>query len=105
MNAGTLKSVGGSGGVQIDNIIFNINGANLNERDIAEIAVRKMKSLDSATIRGGKILMATEEYILLVVRHINVPRHCASLRLSLSGTVPAYVPEGDEFSDFDTIRS
>lgn len=54
MNAGTLKSVGGSGGVQIDNIIFNINGANLNERDIAEIAVRKMKSLDSATIRGGR---------------------------------------------------
>ena len=54
MNTGALKNGGGVGGVQIDNIIFNINGANLNERDIAEIAVRKMKSLDSATIRGGR---------------------------------------------------
>ncbi len=55
MNSGSIKDIGGSGGgVNIDNIIFNINGANLNERDIADIAVRKMKSLDSATIRGGR---------------------------------------------------
>ena len=55
MNSGSIKNIGGSGGgVNIDNIIFNINGANLDERAVADIAVRKMKSLDSATIRGGR---------------------------------------------------
>lgn len=55
MNSGSIKDIGGSGGgVNIDNIIFNINGANLDERAVADIAVRKMKSLDSATIRGGR---------------------------------------------------
>jgi hypothetical protein len=55
INSGSIKSpetVGGN--VNIDNIIFQINGTNLNERDIADIAVRKMKGLDSATIRGGR---------------------------------------------------
>ena len=55
INHGSLKAGGSGGGdVRIDNIIFQISGANLNERDVADIAVRKMKSLDSATIRGGR---------------------------------------------------
>lgn len=55
MNSGSIKEIGGTGGgVSIDNIIFNINGANLDERAVADIAVRKMKSLDSATIKGGR---------------------------------------------------
>ena len=55
INSGSIKEIGGTGGgVSIDNIIFNINGANLDERAVADIAVRKMKSLDSATIKGGR---------------------------------------------------
>ena len=55
INAGSFKGGAVNGGnVNIDNIIFQINGANLNERDIADIAVRKMQTLDAATIRGGR---------------------------------------------------
>lgn len=55
MNSGALKGTeSSSGGVRIDNIIFNINGANLNEKEIADIAVRRMQSLDSGTIKGGR---------------------------------------------------
>ena len=55
MNYGSLdsKSVS-SGDVQIGSIQFIINGANLNEREVADIAVRKMHSLNSATIRSGR---------------------------------------------------
>lgn len=55
INAGSFKGGAINGGnVNIDNIIFQINGANLNERDVADIAVRKMRTLDAATIRGGR---------------------------------------------------
>jgi hypothetical protein len=56
MNYGSFQTgdaIGG-GNVKIDNVVFNINGANLNEREVADIAVRKMHSLNSATIRGGR---------------------------------------------------
>ena len=56
MNYGSVNTgdaIGG-GNVKIDNVVFNINGANLNEREVADIAVRKMHSLNSATIRGGR---------------------------------------------------
>jgi hypothetical protein len=55
INAGSFKGgeVGG-GNVNIDNIIFQINGGQLNEREIADIAVRRMQTLDAATIRGGR---------------------------------------------------
>jgi hypothetical protein len=55
MNSGSFKGVESSGGgTTIGSVVFNINGANLNEREVAEIAVRKMKSLESATIRSGR---------------------------------------------------
>jgi hypothetical protein len=56
MNYGSFQTGDalGGGDVKIDNVVFNINGANLNEREVADIAVRKMHSLNSATIRGGR---------------------------------------------------
>lgn len=55
MNSGSFKGIESTGGgTSIGSVVFNINGANLNEREVADIAVRKMKSLDSATIRGGR---------------------------------------------------
>ena len=56
INSGAIKAAGNAsaGDVRIDNVVFNINGANLNEREVADIAVRKMHSLNSATIRGGR---------------------------------------------------
>jgi hypothetical protein len=56
INSGLVGSadVKGSGNVNIENIIFQINGTSLSERDIADIAVRRMRTLDAATIRGGR---------------------------------------------------
>jgi TP901 family phage tail tape measure protein len=55
MNSGTFKgNEMRGGGTSIGSVVFNINGANLDEKAVADIAVRKMRSLDSATIRGGR---------------------------------------------------
>ena len=55
MNSGTFKANEmRGGGTSIGSVVFNINGANLDEKAVADIAVRKMRSLDSATIRGGR---------------------------------------------------
>ena len=55
MNSGSLKpgELGGSG-TSIGSVVFNINGGNLNERQVADIAVRKMHDLGSGTLRGGR---------------------------------------------------
>lgn len=56
INAGSfMKNAEYSGGSRnIGQVIFNINGTNLNEREVAMIAVREMNRLDSGTIKTGR---------------------------------------------------
>lgn len=55
MNSGSIKSASELGGTSIGSIIFNINGTNLNERELGDIVVRRIQKLDSATIGSGRL--------------------------------------------------